>query len=112
MSLHQLRDMRRQGHRPVDVVLIVGKPPKWFEDGPGYVVIDRDPEGMDLSVLVGMPLHLIDIQYEPSLTERVMDATTAAGAKPIGACSWAGACGGTPEYEAALMRFRSGLCKG
>lgn len=111
MSLESLLRLRRSGHVPADpITVIVGKPPAWLEDDASHVVIDRDPAGMDLHALVGLPIHLIDIQGDTSLLLRAMDATEAAGAKPLGACTAAGACGVSPEHELAMSRYRENLC--
>lgn len=111
MSLESLRSMRRTGRRPDSVVVIVGKPPAWMEDSPGTVAIDRDPALLDLRALVGLPIHLIDIQSDLDLTLAAMDATEAAGVKVLGACSAAGSCGVDEKHENAMRRYRENLCQ-
>jgi len=112
VSLETLLQLRRAGHRPAGpVTVIVGKPPAWLETSdPAKVVIDRDPAGMDLHALVGLPIHLIDIQPDTARLMAAMDATDRAGARPMGACSAAGACGVSPEHELAMSRYRERLC--
>lgn len=110
MSLDTLRRLRQSGHRPATVTVIVGKPPAWHDaSSPARVVIDRDPAAMDLRPLVGLPIHLIDIQDAEARLLAAMDATEAAGVKVLGACSAAGACGVSPEHERAMRRFRECL---
>jgi hypothetical protein len=109
MSLDQLRTLRRAGRRPESVVVIVGKP-RVAVDGPGFVVIDRDPRQMDLTPLIGLPVHLIDVQRDTDRLFAAMDATQTAGAKPLGACSAAGACGVSEDHERAMWRYRETLC--
>lgn len=110
MSLDSLRSMRRSGRRPEAIVVIVGKPPGWMDDSPGVVVIDRDPGMMDLRALIGIPIHLIDIQPDAALLLQAMDATEAAGVKVLGACSNIGACGVDEKHENAMRRYRENLC--
>lgn len=111
MSLDSLLRLRRSGHIPADpITVIVGKPPAWFEDDPSTVVIDRDPDSLDLRALVGLSIHLIDIQGDTSLLLKAMTATEEAGAKPLGACTAAGACGVSLEHELAMTRYRENLC--
>jgi len=111
MSLDSLRSMRRAGRRPDSVVVIVGKPPEWMEDRAGIVVVDSDPSTLDLRALVGLPIHLIDIQSDLDLTLAAMDATEAAGVKVLGACSAAGSCGVDEKHENAMRRYRENLCQ-
>ena len=99
------------GRRPTDpVTVIVGKPPAWMEDDASHVVIDRDPAGMNLHALVGLQIHLIDIQRDTSLLLKAMAATEKAGAIPLGACSAVGACGVSKEHEFAMTLYRETLC--
>ena len=112
MSLDSLRRLRMDGQRPASVNVIVGKPPAWFEaDRPTVVVIDRDPNTLDLRPLVGLPIHLTDIQPNADLLLKALDATQALGVQVLGACSEAGACGCSPEHEAAMRRYRENLCQ-
>ena len=111
MSLETLLRLRRSGHIPADpITVIVGKPPAWFEDDPSTVVIDRDPDSLDLRVLVDLSIHLIDIQRDTSLLLKAMAATEKAGAIPLGACSAVGACGVSKEHEFAMTLYRETLC--
>lgn len=110
MSLTTLQQVRRAGRRPAGVIVLVGKPPSWHEDTPGIVVIDRNPASLDLRALVGLPIHLIDLQADEGLLRLAMTATEAAGAVVRGACSAVGACGVSPEHETAMRRYREGLC--
>lgn len=110
MSLSTLQQVRRSGRRPSGVIVLVGKPPRWHVDTPGIVVIDRAPAMLDLRALVGMPIHLIDLQSDEALLRQAMDATQAAGAVVKGACSAVGACGVSLEHETAMRRYREGLC--
>ena len=111
MSLETLLQLRRAGHRPAMVTVIVGKPPAWVDaPDPAKVVIDRAPSRMDLHALVGLPIHLIDIQSDTARLMAAMEATDRAGAKPLGACSAAGSCGVSPEHELAMTRYRERLC--
>ena len=110
MSLDSLRRLRQSGHKPASVTVIVGKPPAWHDaSSPARVVIDRDPAKLDLRPLVGLPIHLIDIQADEQRLRAAMDATQEAGVKVLGACSAVGACGVSPEHERAMRRFRENL---
>lgn len=106
MSLDRLLQLRRSGGRPDSVIVVVGTP-KHLEDSPGTVVIDR--AGMDLRALVGLPIHLIDVQRDLDVLLAAMAATEEAGVKVLGACSWVGSCGVSPEHERAMNRYREGL---
>jgi hypothetical protein len=111
VSLESLARLRRAGRRPDSVIVIVGAAPKWMDaSSPDRVVIDRDPATLDLRPLVGLEIHLIDIQPDTDLLLRVMAATEEVGVKPLGACSAVGACGVSPEHERAMELFRENLC--
>lgn len=108
MSIDQLRDLRRSGHRPAAVTVIIGKPHKATEDGPDKVVIHH--ADADLSPLQGLPVHVIDLQGDPTHTLAVMDALMRVSVRPLGICGPAGACGSSPEHERAMRRYRESLC--
>lgn len=109
MSLHQIQTLRRDGYRPPTVTVIIGTPPKSFEDGPDKVVIaDTLP---DLSPLVGLPVHVLDLQGNDALTLRVIGALEAVNVKPLGICGPAGACGVSADHEHAMQMYRETLCK-
>jgi hypothetical protein len=110
MSLIQLRDLRRRNKRPVSVAVLIGKPPRSFEHGPDSVVIDREPFDMDLSPLVGLPVHVVDLQGDSSLTLRVIEALEGCNVKPLGVVAPAGCCGASPEHERAMRMYRETLC--
>jgi hypothetical protein len=110
LSLSQLRQLRRGGHRPDGVIVLVGKPPAWLQDEPGFVVIDKHPRDMDFRPLVGLPIHLIDLQADNALLLAAMNATAEAGAVVRGACSAAGSCGVSSEHELSMIRYRECLC--
>lgn len=110
MSLHQLRTLRRGGRRPEQVTVIIGKPPKSFEDGADKVVIASDPARLDLSPLVGLPVHVLDLQADSSLTLRAIAALEAVNVRPLGICGPAGACGVSEDHEHAMASYRRALC--
>ena len=109
MSLEQLRRLRLSGKRPAMVTVILGRPVGGIEDGPGIAVI-RDPRKTDFSPLVGVPVHLIDVQDDPGATLAAIDALQAAQARAVGICGPAGACGVSEEHERAMARYRRTLC--
>lgn len=108
MSLTQLRDLRRGGHKPADVTVLIGKPGVDFEDGPDKVLITRSDQ--DLSPLVGLRVHVIDLQNDPKVTLRAIAAMEALNVLPMGVCGPAGACGVSPEHEYAMESYRRTLC--
>lgn len=108
MSLDQLRDLRRGGHRPADVTVIIGTPHKSFEEGPDKVVINRADQ--DLSPLVGLLVHVIDLQDSAAVTLRTIAALESFKVQPIGICGPAGSCGVSPEHEYAMESYRRALC--
>lgn len=108
MSLEQLRDLRRKGQRPVFAEVIIGRPGKHFEDGPNQVVVSRD--GMDLSPLVGMRLHIMDVQRDIDLTLRVVCQLQQLQTVLVGACGHYGPFASTPEHQVALRRCWEALC--
>jgi hypothetical protein len=110
--LESLLRLRRAGRVPSGpVTVIVGKLPAWVADAPNRVVIDRDPAQLDLRVLVGLEVHLIDIQTDTELLFKAMAATEEVGALPVGACTAEGACGLSEGHERAMRRYREGLCQ-
>lgn len=109
MSLSQLRDLRHAGQRPAFVSVLIGRPAS-FDDHPGVVVINRDPSHTDLSPLVGLPVHVIDLQGDTRLTLRTLAALEELKVKPLGVCGPAGSCGVSPEHETAMQIYREALC--
>ncbi|MEJ7932552.1 hypothetical protein WG922_21460 [Ramlibacter sp. AN1015] len=110
MSLESLLRLRRTGSRPPTVTVIVGTPPAWLDtSAPDKVVIDSDPARLNLHALYGMEVNLIDIQPDTDLLLKAMDATAAAGARPLGACTHEGACGVSAEHELSMRRYRENL---
>lgn len=110
MSLHTLRQMRLAGSRPALVTVLVGKPPKWLDDAPDIVVIDRDPAGMDLRPLMSLPVLTFEIQPNPDLLARTLDALEAEGVEFRGTCGKAGVVGLNERQERAMVRYRERLC--
>lgn len=108
MTIAHLATLRRSGRRPDSVIVIVGKPVR-EQDGPGFVVIDKPAAMQDLRPLVGLPIHLIDIQADTDFLLAAMAATEEAGVKVLGACSKAGACGVSEKHEHAMTLYREGL---
>jgi hypothetical protein len=109
MSIAQLRTLRQHGRRPVSVTVIVGATPKSFADGPDKVVV-RDVLP-DLSPLVGLPVHVIDIQSDERLTRRVIAGLEGLNVEPLGICGPAGSCGVSPDHERAMQLYRETLCR-
>lgn len=107
MSIEQLRDMRRNGHKPLTTTVIVGRPCKSFEDNATTVVV-RD--GMDLSPLVGLRVQVIDLQRDPAVTRGVVDQLERLQVVLVGACGPYGSIAYSPEYETAMQRYREALC--
>ena len=110
MSLDQIRSLRRAGERPNGVIVLVGTLPLDFDDGPGFAAITGP--GMDLRALVGLPVHLIDIQKDPEVFWKALETVEQDGAIVRGICCAAGECGATPEHERAMRRYRERLCMG
>lgn len=108
MSLESLRSMRRVGRRPADALVLIGRAPAWLDDAPGVVTIAR--RGADLSPLVGLPVHVMDLQHDESLTRWALDAMADLGVQQLGVCGPAGACGASPEHEQAMQRHWRHLC--
>lgn len=110
MSIEKLRDMRRLGQRPVRVVVIIGNPNKRLELGSRSDVVIVNRADMDLSPLVGLPVHVMDIAGERDATLRVLAQLEGVKASFLGICGPAGSCGVSPEHEIAMQRYREVLC--
>lgn len=108
--MRQLLAARRRNQRPDSVTVLVGQAPKYFHDTPAHVVVDRDLMDMDLSPLVGLPVHVIDLQNDAAVTQRVLAALEDLKVQPLGVCGPLGACGVSREHEAAMRRYREALC--
>ncbi len=106
MSLDQLRALRRNGKRPASVAVLIGHP-RPFDDGPGIVTVSRADE--DLRALLGLSVHVIDVQADPGLTLAVIAALEALSVRPLGICGPAGACGVSPDHEWAMDHYRRSL---
>lgn len=109
MSLTQLQSLRRGGQRPPTVTVIVGTPPKSFEDGPDKVVITGAVP--DLSPLVGLPVHLIDLQDDKRKTLQVIAALQDMKTELLGGAGAYGAVGVSADHEHAMQLYRETLCK-
>jgi hypothetical protein len=109
MSLQQLRALRRGGNRPPQVTVLIGRPYERFEDGAAYVVVDAASDA-DLSPLVGLPVHVLDLQADTALTLRTIATLEGLGVKPLGICGPAGSCGVSPEHEQSMESLRRLLC--
>lgn len=109
MSLDQLRAVRLAGKRPEGVVVVIGHAN--VDDDSGLVQIDGNPQTADLRPLIGMPVHVIDLQDDPSRTLAVMAALEELNVKPLGICGPAGSCGVSPQHERAMRLYRESLCK-
>lgn len=110
MSLEQLRAVRKAGKRPDSVNVVIGQPAA-LDDHPGVVVIAADPSALDLRPLLGMPVHVIDLQDDSSRTLAVVAALERLKVKALGVCGPYGACGSSPEHEYAMERYRESLCR-
>jgi hypothetical protein len=108
LSLTQLQTIRRAGRKPQGINVLIGKPPAWFEDSPSQVVVDRP--GMDLSPLVGLRVHILDLQADPDFTLWVLRELERLKVDPAGFCGLAGTQGASPEHEYAMNHFRELLC--
>jgi hypothetical protein len=112
MSLEQLRVLRRGGRRPsVAVRVVIGKPPRWFDDGPLDVVIDRPLTDLDLRPLLGLPVEVFDIQDNADFTMSVVARLEELKTTLIGAVGRFGQVGVSPEYVAVLTRHWERLCR-
>lgn len=107
MSLAQLRAVRLAGQRPESVIVIVGAAD--VADSPGVVVVED--ETADLRPLLGLPVHVIDMQNESERFVRVLDALEALKVKQLGVCGALWSCGVSEEHERAMERYRESLCK-
>lgn len=107
MSIEKLRDMRRNGQKPLTTTVIVGRPCKSFEDNATTVVV-RD--GMDLSPLVGLRVQVIDLQRDPDVSLRVIAQLEQLQTVLVGAYGPYGAIASNPEYEHAMRRYWETLC--
>lgn len=110
MSLEQLRAVRKAGKRPDSVVVLIGRP-FTVDDDAGVVVLTDSPEATDLRPLLGMPVHVIDLQDDDTRTLAVLKALQALKVKPLGVCGRAGTCGLSKEHEYAMERYRESLCR-
>ena len=73
--------------------------------------LNRSIQPGERRALVGLPIHLIDIQSDTDLLLKTMEATEAAGVKVLGACSDLGSCGVDEKHETAMRRYRENLCQ-
>lgn len=108
MSLRQLLALRRKGSRPEHVNVIIGRPAS-FDDGPGIAVVERADE--DLSPLMGLPVHVVDLAGDAALTLAVIHQLETLSVRPVGICGPVGACGVSPEHEQAMRLYREALCR-
>lgn len=111
MSLSQLRQLRRAGHRPSrQIMVIVGRAPRDFDDRPTEVVIEGGPGLVDLSPLVGLTVNVVDMVGDPDVMLRVLAGLQDIKAEVVGMVGAYGAVGLNPDHERLLRRYRELLC--
>lgn len=113
MSLDALRNLRRQGHRPAAVWLVLGVAPKWLEDGADCISIPTGsrPGTMDLRALFGLHVDVIETVDDPGLMSETLDAIEAAAVASAGVVGAAGVAGRDAAHERVLERARELLCR-
>jgi len=113
MSLESLRSLRRQGHRPGVVWVIVGNAPAWLDDGADTVTVrpGANPRFMDLRPLVGLDVDIIELARDDALMASTMDAVEAADARVIGVVGSAGVTARSTGHERVLQKARELLCR-
>jgi hypothetical protein len=78
-----------------------------MDDGPDVVQVSAFD---DLRPLIGLPVHLFDLNGDTRQTLAIIRELSALNVKPLGVCGPAGSCGVSPEHERAMERFRELLC--
>jgi hypothetical protein len=61
MSLQTLIEMRKGGHIPGAVWVIVGKPPKFLPDQPDYIVVNPDNFQTDFRAIIGLHVDVFEL---------------------------------------------------
>lgn len=107
MSLESLLSLRKQGHAPTAVWVIVGDAPAWLPDTPDCIVVKpgQTPERMDWRPVVGMHVDLFELGNHSGLMDRVGSAVEAAQARSCGIACRDGAFGTNPAHEQVLKRI-------
>lgn len=109
MSLDQLRAVRKAGKRPDSVNVIVGRAD--CDDNAGIVQIDCDPSALDLRPLIGLPVHVIDLQTDAGRTLAVVAALERLEVKALGVCGPTWSFGVSEDHEHAMRLYREALCR-
>jgi hypothetical protein len=117
MSLEAVRKMRRAGHKPQVVMVVVGQPSDLIQDDAGIVIVrpTDSPAAMDWRPLIGVVVAVYTLSPLPHLTIAVLDALQAAGAKLFGAADRSGVYalleGADEQHERLLRRSMELLCQ-
>lgn len=118
MSLDTLRDLRRRGQKPADVLtVVIGQKPRWMDDEPALVVVRAadDPRFMDWRPTVGLWVAVFDLAGDPARFLAVLAGLHDAGVKFFGAANPLGVYPMTlnpgPAHEASLAKTWELLCR-
>lgn len=117
MSLDAIRRLRRAGHKPAVVWVVIGDRPQWLDDDAGVVHISAEdnPALMDWMPMVGVLTVIVQQQILPRQMLAVLDALTAIGAKLYGAVDRTGVHplleGADEAHEKPLRRAMELLCQ-
>jgi hypothetical protein len=113
MSLGSLLALRKARMTPTGIWVLIGTPPKWFEDAEDTIVIrpTDKPRSMDFRAIVGLHVDVIELEDNHRQTNDALNQIEDANPKSQGfACSY-GVAGLNEKHERALSAMHRILTK-
>lgn len=105
MSLQTLAALRSNRRSPAAVWVVVGDCPKSIREMPDTIAVEANPAAMDWRPVVGLHVDVFDLQRDPMLLLRTMDAIEAAEPKVVCVACDSGVIGLSKEHESVLWRI-------
>lgn len=104
-----LAQMRRAGMSPVSVFVYVGKPPKWVEEAPDVIVVERNPRAIDWRPLVGLHVDVVEVGDQGDMVRETVQCAERAKARSIGLVCRAGIAALNDDHQQLLQRLQRSL---
>jgi hypothetical protein len=107
LSLESLVALRRSGHAPLYVHVVIGEPPHWFDPShPDRVVIRHgtDAHRIDWRAVTGLHVEFFEVGDHAALMHDAIDAAEAADCKFGGLASHAAVMGLDERHESLLWK--------
>lgn len=109
MSLQALAAMRKSGHAPAAVWVVVGRCPDSLKNLPDTIAVNSAPAAMDWRAVVGLHVDIFDLSEDGALLDQTIEAIERAHPLAVGVACTAGVVGLSDEHEFSLRAIRRHL---